>query len=428
MKRIWKTLISLTLAALLLSGCVMSTVDELYCLPQRPQADDDLQKVIDAAMSGMSYCAPVSGENRQMIQPADLDGDGVYEYVVLAKDSAQQSLKLLIFCKLAVGYVLLDTIESYGTAFDLIEFANLDDHPGDEIIIGRQMSDGSTRSVAVYRLEEGQAAKQLEVSYAKLLCQDMDGDDRAELMVLAPGESGDATGKIMLYRYYSGRIGRCDEMEIANPPSIVNRMEVITLEDLSKAVLLTSVEEEAQVLEVFNAQNGRLHYIHGPVSVEKLNGYYVYPTDADSDGITDLPRLVPMQSSAYNETNESWILWYSLQPDGEQFEGMYTYYSFEGKWYLHINSAWLHQLTVSRSDGVCTFFTMDSEIVMTIYALSGANRKEQALRLGGVVLGSSETVMFVAVLGPGAAALGITAEQVKQLFYPIELKLYTLGE
>lgn len=425
MKRIWKTLLSLALAATLLSGCVLSTVDELYCLPQRPQADDDLQKVIDSAMSGMSYCAPLSGENRQMIQPADLDGDGVDEYIVLAKDSAQQMLKLLVFYKLAVGYVLLDSIVSYGTAFDMVEFANVDDHPGDEIIIGRQMSDGTTRSVVVYRLEDGKMSKQMETVYAKLLCYDMDDDDRAEVMVLVPGSSGDPTGMIHLYRYSNGRINRCDEMQIASPPSIVHSMEVMALADKSKAVLLTSVEEDAQVLEVFSAQSGRLHYIHGPASVAKLNGYYVYPTDADGDGITELPRLVPMQSSPYNETKDSWILWYSLQPDGTQSDGMYTYYSFEGKWYLHMNSAWLHQLTVSRSDGICTFFTMDSEIVMTIYALTGANRKEQAMRLDGVVLGSSETVMFIAVLGPGAEGLGITAEQVKQLFYPIELKLYT---
>ncbi len=425
MKGILKTLLSIFLVALLLSGCVLSTVDALYCLPQRPQADDDLQKVIDSAMSGMSYCAPLSGENRQMIQPADLDGDGVNEYIVLAKDNSQQMLKLLIFYKLAVGYVLLDSIVSYGTAFDLVEFANLDDHPGDEIIIGRQMSDGTTRSLVVYRLEDGKVSKQLETVYAKLLCYDMDDDDRAELMLLAPGSSGDPTGKILLYRYSNGRINRYDEMQIANPPSAVNRMEVMVLADKSKAVLLTSVEKDAQVLEVFNTQNGSLNYVHGPVSVEKLNGYYVYPTDADGDGVTDLPKLVPMRSSPYNETSESWILWYSLQPDGTQYDGMYTYYSFEGKWYLHMNSAWLHQLTVSHSEGTCTFFTMDSEIVMTIYALTGANRKEQATRLGGVELGRSETVMFVAVLGPAAVEFGITAEQVKQLFYPIELKLYS---
>ena len=65
---------------------------------------------------------------------------------------------------------------------------------------------------------------------------------------------------------------------------------------------------------------------------------------------------------------------------------------------------------------------------MTIYALTGMNRKEQAQQLGGVVLGSSEYITFAATIGPGAQELGITEQRVKQMFYPIELQLYTEEE
>ena len=85
MKKYCRMLLLIVMVATVLSGCVIRTVDELYCLPKRSQSDDDMQAVIDQAMMGMTYCAPIYGKNRQMVQPADLDGDGVDEYVVLAK-------------------------------------------------------------------------------------------------------------------------------------------------------------------------------------------------------------------------------------------------------------------------------------------------------------------------------------------------------
>ena len=63
---------------LLLSGCFVKTVDELYTLPRHSDEYDNLQMAIDEVMAadGCSYSAPVSGSNQQSVQLADLDGDG----------------------------------------------------------------------------------------------------------------------------------------------------------------------------------------------------------------------------------------------------------------------------------------------------------------------------------------------------------------
>ena len=87
-----KKLALLSLAALfclLLSGCFVKTVDELYTLPRHSDEYDNLQKAIDEVMaaSGCEYCAPVSGSNQQSVQLADLDGDGEEEAIVFAKTS-----------------------------------------------------------------------------------------------------------------------------------------------------------------------------------------------------------------------------------------------------------------------------------------------------------------------------------------------------
>jgi hypothetical protein len=48
-------------------------------------------------MAGLSYCAPSAGEHQQTVQITDLDGDGVDEYLLFAKDEVNQSLQILIF-------------------------------------------------------------------------------------------------------------------------------------------------------------------------------------------------------------------------------------------------------------------------------------------------------------------------------------------
>ena len=143
---------------LFLTGCGLSTVDQLYCLPKRSEAYNNLQTAIDEAMDGLAFSAPIYGDNRQNVQAADLDGDGVDEYLLFAKDNSEKPLKVLIFSQLASGYVLMDTIEGYGMAFDFVEYAQMDDRPGMEIVLGRQVSDQVARAVSVYRFTSGFAS------------------------------------------------------------------------------------------------------------------------------------------------------------------------------------------------------------------------------------------------------------------------------
>lgn len=417
MKRIRRILILFLTAAMLLSGCVMRTVDELYALPKRPQADDDLQKVIDQAMVGLSYSTPVYGENRQMLQTADLDGDGVDEYIVLARDSTSKSLKLLIFRNLSVGYVLSATVEGYGTAFDFVEFSNLDDHPGAEIIVGRQVGEGVVRSAAVYRLSDGAVEQLLEVSYSEFLHYDLDADGRGELLVIHAAES-DIHAKLSLYRYVDGEMRRDVQTELSGSSVSERELEAIALEDGNRGILVTEVENGVPHMSVLKLQNGEFGYIYGPKRAEKVNGYYLYPTDVDGDGITEFPK----PRAIANSEEEYWLVWYGLDSEGKEREGMYCYYNRPSGWYLHIDQTWAHHMSVTNADGICTFLNDDKEIVMTVYALTGSTRNEQAKQLGGVELARSESVLYVAVTGPGADAFGITGQRIKQMFYPIELR------
>ena len=84
---------------LLLSGCFVKTVDELYTLPRHSDEYDNLQMAIDEVMAadGCSYSAPVSGSNQQSVQLADLDGDGEEEAIVFARTAGEKPLKAYVF-------------------------------------------------------------------------------------------------------------------------------------------------------------------------------------------------------------------------------------------------------------------------------------------------------------------------------------------
>lgn len=188
-KRIWLFPL-LILASLLLTGCALQTVDEMYALPKRSKEYDSLQSAIDSAMYGLSYSAPVSGENQQTVQMADLDGDGVEEYIVFAQGNSANPLQVLIFRQEEDGTCrLMEVIQSNGSAFEQVEYVQMDNAPGYELVVGRQLSDQVLRSVSVYSFSSGSAEQLMMVGYSKFITCDLNDDGCSELMVILPGES-----------------------------------------------------------------------------------------------------------------------------------------------------------------------------------------------------------------------------------------------
>ena len=78
---------------LLLTGCFVKTVDELYTLPRHSDEYDRLELAIEKVLTSQnaSYAAPVSGVNQQSVQLADLDGDGMDEAIAFLKQETSRS-------------------------------------------------------------------------------------------------------------------------------------------------------------------------------------------------------------------------------------------------------------------------------------------------------------------------------------------------
>lgn len=424
-------IIAMVLAVLLLSGCATRTVEELYCLPKRSEDYKHLQSAIDKVMGELEYCAPLSGEHLQTVQMADLDGDGVEEYLLFAKGTTDKPLHILIFRESEERYELCDTIQSAGSAFDVVEYARVDDRPGYELIVGHQLSEQVQRSVMVYRFVDGKAVPLLNANYTKFVPCDLNADGRTGLLVLRPGENSEQNGVAEAYAYVNGAMERSNQARMSEPVEQIKRIITGKIHGGHPAVYVASaVDENAIITDVFTLQNGVFQNIsfsnESGTSVKTLRNYFVYADDIDDDGVVELPALINMHiPEGTNATSMQYLLrWYAMTVEGKEIEKKYTFHNFQGGWYLTLDSQWAHRVAVVQQGSVYEFYLWDelfqtSQKMMTIYMLTGNNRQEQATVNHRFVLYQTDSVVYAAELEVASAACGLTPDTLPKSFYLI---------
>lgn len=429
-KRIWLCL--LLAAILLLSGCAMRTVDMMYRVPKRSEEYAQLQSAIDRAMAGLEYCAPTSGENQQTVQMADLNGDGISEYLLFAKGSTENPLHILIFRQVGEEYELMTTMESRGSAFEQVEYVDIDDQPGLEIVVGRRLSDQIQGAVSIYSFAEAEPRQLLSTGYSKFLTCDLDNDGRSELMVLGNGETDADNGIAVQYSFRAGSLERSAEVDLSEPADCIKRIMVSKLHGGTPAVYVaSSADGSAIVTDIFAMKDGTFTNIsfsnESGTSVQTLRNYYVYADDIDDDGILELPSLITMYQLSRVGSDEAQYLirWFAMDPDGREVDKMYTFHNFQGGWYIQLNDDWASHVSVEQIENGYRFFIWNSaytrsEEIASIYALTGTDRDEQALADERFTLYRAEGVVYAAKLTPEAEAYGITQDSMISAFHLIQ--------
>jgi hypothetical protein len=416
-----------------MSGCVM-TVDQMYIPPRRSESYKNLQALMDEYMEGLEYCAPITGENQQSVQMADLTGDGSKEVMVFVKGGGEHPLKILIFRLKGDVYEPLTVIETNGTTFDQVEYIQLDGQPGLELVVGRQVSDQIRRNVNVYRFTEGQPEQMLSVNYQKFLTLDMNRDGRGDLFVLRPGRTDTDCGVVELYTGENGAVNRSAEVNLSQSVTQLKRIMTGTLHSGERAVFVAStVDAETIVTDVYALVEGKLTNVsmsnESGTSVKTVRNYYVYAEDIDNDGVLELPSLIPMHwpmEARSIEEREHLIRWYALGADGAEYDKRFTYHNYLQGWYMELQKMLVTRLCVIPEDsGRFAFCLWDKNYeqltkIWTVYVLTGEDRSSVAVEDGRFVLLKTETVVYAASLEPGAVDAGITPESLIDSFFLIQ--------
>lgn len=432
MKKRIVLLTMLLFAALLFSGCTMRTVEDMYALPNRSEEYSHLQTAIDTAMYGMSYSAPRSGDNQQTVQMADLDGDGVDEYIVFAKGATEKPLQVLIFSQQEDGTVrTLDTIGLTGLYFEQAEYVDFDGKPGEELILGFQVSDQILSSVAVYTFQSGDAELLLLNGYSKFLCCDLDENGLSELMVFRPGEAETERGMAVLYSSSGEQIRRSVETELSASPDNIRRIMEGSLQSGEPAIFVaSSADEDSIVTDIFALKDEQFTNIsfsrRADTSVRTMRNFYVYADDIDSDGVLELPALIRMKPiNIHHSEDQKYLLrWFSVDIDGWEMDKVFTFHDFLAGWYLQLDSLWASRVTVNQINSTYTFYVWDESYqdptpLFTVYVFTDSGRDEESVADGRFALYRSEGVAYAAKLSVYAADYNITAEQLIENFHLI---------
>lgn len=421
-----------TLIAVILSGCSVTTVDQMYQLPKRSEDYNDLQSAIDGAMGDLSYCAPLTGENQQTVQMADLDGDGAPEYLLFAKSSQEKPLRILIFQEINGTFVNVDTIACNGSAFDLVEYVNMDNRDGVEIIIGRQINDEVIRSASIYTFSHGALAQLCSVNYTKLLTTDLDSNNLYEMFLLRPGQTDADNGVVELYSMKGGNIERYNEVAMSQPADKIKRIITGKLDGGKTAVYIASaIGDTTLITDVYTLLDQKMVNVtlsnESGTSVQTMRNFYVYADDIDNDGIVELPSLITMKplQGMMSADMHHLIRWYAMTPNGDEIDKMYTYHNFVGGWYIQVDSKWASRLVVLHQGYKTEFYIWDetfehTQKLMTVFAFTGQDREEQALTEGRVMLRKTDSVVYAALLEKSAAQYGLTHDNAVYSFRLIQ--------
>lgn len=419
--------------ALLMAGCSQRTVGEMYSLPKRSEAYNDLQADMDMAMAGgLTYSAPLSGENRQSVQMADLDGDGRDEYLVFAKGSSEKPLRVLIFNRDGEDkFQLADVIQSSGTAFEQIEYVTMDEEAGCEIIISRQVSDQVIRNVSVYSFREGDAQQVMSVGCSRFLTCDLNGNGRSELLVVQPGEE-EKGALAVLYSLRDGMLERSMEVELSEQADNIRRITLSALEGgLPAAYVTSAVGEDAFITDILAIADGKFANVslssESGDSRQTLRNHHIYGQDVDGDGVMELPSILGMQplSSDWTDEEHYLIRWYSVDGQGREVDKIHSFHNYASGWYVLLDSIWASRVTVEQVGNTYIFYAWDEANrsvirLFTVYALSGSDRQTQAGEDGRFALCHTESIVYAAKVEDAAQPYGIIEDTLINSFRLIQ--------
>ena len=418
----------LLLAVSLLPACGYSTVEEMYRIPKRSEEYTLLQSTIEGAMVGMEFASPTAGDNQQTVQTADLDGDGNNEYLVFARDNSEKPLKVLVFRETEDGkYRMLDRLEMNGSSFEQVIYAQMDDKPGVELIVGRRLANQVMRIAAVYSFADGQGTQQINTIYAKFLTADLTGDGKQELVVIREGDTDVSAGSVVLFHWQDGDIERTREIRLSQRVEQIKRLKVSRLQSGDPAVYISStINDSAIVTDVLVMKDGSFVNLNSTgklaYSVQALRNYFLYMTDVDGDGVMELPSLMEMRPVDVEEQTRSqqMVYWYSVDINGEEIPKMYTFHNVENGWYLLLDmpAEIAQRISVERDGSSLRFYIWEWEAIplFTINAYTGKDRNQLAQMNKEFVLHQSDSVLYAAKLEVQSAVYGITQESLSSSF------------
>lgn len=402
----------LTAAALCLglAGCMETSADDLYALPQLSEGYLRLQSAVDNFLSaGAVYAAPSSGSNRQPIQREDIDGDGVREVLAFFNVAgSDRPLKIVIFREDDGEYSEIARIEGEGSGIESVSYLDMDGDGVREIAVGWQMGMG-INMLSVYSMKSWRVNQIVHTNYTQFSSCDLDGEDGSEILVLRLSTS-DFTGEAEHYILTRDGEVVSSTARLSAGLEALERIRSTPLLGGSQAVLVESTYNgSGLVTDVLTYRGSRLANVSldeaSGVSDATVRTYKSYSRDINGDGVLDIPHPVTLPATSENTTYYM-LEWYSYYGYGGARRVSTTYSNFADSWYLTLPREWIGNIAVSREEGSsgerCIIFSLldgdggRGQDFLALYTFTGENGGDQADTGNRFVLIRTQETIFAA--------------------------------
>ena len=418
--------------AVLLTGCLSITADELYSLPEVSEEYLRLQAHINLLLSqGAEFAPPVGGPNRQAVQLRDLNGTGVNEVIAFFSFPGESTLKVYIFEYVDGEYTVADIIPGFGTEIESVRYIDMDGDGTLELVIGWQMG-SALKYMKIYSLS-GLHHQELVsgVEYSELTVYDMSGDGTDDVIIFRlPTQETGAIAEI----YSLMRDGEpvSEDARLSNGIESISRIMTGRLIDDTPAIFIDSegsFENGSLVTDILAMHDGAFTNVSltiaSNVSEENVR-HRMASSDINKDGIIKVPTLRLLM--AQSDTEYFAIDWFAFESSGERSLALTTYHNNFDEWFLILPLDWREKVSVRREDSVpgertiiFSYFAAGDgrhDDFLKIFKLSGENAEERASTGNRVLLQTegSAAYAFEILVQPDSFGLTFNETVIREHF------------
>lgn len=422
MKKFIKKLVLLSLTAVIcaaVSGCMTSSPDELYSLPESSERYVQIQSKVDELQdSGLEYAAPISGYNRQAIQLQDINGDGKEEAVVFFRTDGTDKKPLNIYILKddnGESFEVASVIEGDGASVDSVAYIDMNGDGVLEIIVGWQMT-ASVKNFSVYSVKDYQPVQLAAGSYANYTYADLDSDGDSEVVVIST-PTAETTGDATMYMLMDDGEMVSSTAYMSVSSERVSRVQTGLLSDRKNAVFIDGVCGEGVITDVFAYIDKS--FVNITLDGETMDSitarsYSVYCGDINNDGIMDVPK--PIQFMPQSDTIYYAVQWENCSGSGYMNTIFTTYHNYSDGWYIKLPEDSVEKITIRREDRIsgerAVVFSLITDEknkdgtpvlrdFMEIYSLTGDNREDRAKLNDRFTIVRKDDQIFAGWIKPG---------------------------
>lgn len=429
MKKAGLITLLMALMVLILTGCGLTSPEELYTLPKPSTEYESLQSSLEQLLDkGYEYSPPISGAHTQAVQLRDLNGDGVDEAIAFLRDSSGQERPLKI-CVLSAngdeGYSLTCMIEGDGDMVNSVVYCQLNDTPTEEIVVGWRIS-STVYALSAYSIDNGNVTELMTApSYTKYEVNDLDQDNQAEIVSIQLSSAEESGNTATYYDWSEDTMMSINTVSLSAMADSLQSVQYNYLVGSYPALYVSSYQRNdsaSLVTDVLSVVNKKLTNITMDSTTGNSATSHLYitdPKDINNDNVLELPMPIPLRSNGNVEGSDSAyvINWVQFTVEGTSQSVSYTYHNTADGWYLTLPESWftgrqdgyLNGLILSRSDTnvgatverSITFYHQEGlsdqpKPFLTIYKNTGTNRESRATMGERFLLAQDEEATYSA--------------------------------